>query len=78
MAEELKMKYPYLHLVGSDEDPIYYRAYRDKPDHYEPLTHEIYLNNQYVFRIDDFDGLKHIHMANGEFYRVKSYTVKYT
>ena len=50
MAEELKMKYPYLHLVGSDEDPIYYKPYRD---------------------------MKHISMANGELYRVKSYTVKY-
>lgn len=77
MAEEVKIKIPFLHLTPQEGEPIYYKPFRDKPDHYEPLTHQIYLNNQYVFRIDDFDGLKHIHMANGELYRVKSYTVKY-
>lgn len=80
MAEEIKVKCPYLHLTGSDADPIYYRTHSDKPDHYEPLTNGVYLNNDWVVRIDEFEvegkPIFHIHMANGEFYRVKNFTVK--
>jgi hypothetical protein len=75
MAEETKIKIPFLHLSGKT-DPIYYKPLSDKPDNYEPLDQDVYLNAQYVFRIDAFEGVSHIYMANGEFYRVKTYTVK--
>lgn len=76
MAEEVKIKIPFLHLTPQEGEPIYYKPFRDKPDHYEPLDHDVYLNAAFAFRIDSHDGFAHIHMANGEFYRVKKYTVK--
>lgn len=75
MAEEIKIKIPFVHLSGKT-DPIYYKPFSDKPDNYEPLDQDVYLNAQYVFRVDVFEGFSHIYMANGEFYRVKTYTVK--
>ncbi len=74
-AEETKVKIPFLHLTGKTE-LIYYKSQWDKKDEFQALDQDVYLNAQYVFRIDSFGDHHHIYMANGEFYRVKSYTVK--
>jgi len=72
MADRFDVRLPFIHLKSEDVQFVAAKDF-DKPNAWQPLDQEVFLNTSHVVRIDCFDDtkVKHIYMDNGDFYRIK-------